>query len=1081
MENIDPSNLTNDNIDLLLTTMTSPQPSNVQIKQSTELLKKYSENIQSVEGLLFQIKTNQDFKCRQLSSVILYKCIDKHWLQIDSEKQQLIKKLLIELYSSEKVYLVLKGISNIIYKICKRTLINKEWDDLLNLIFSSPDKYSNEQADLFELNLYIIAELASSSMEYIKAKLPDIKNILTASFSMGNTKMKENASQCMASLISSLEQEELVEFKPFIGVIFKEIEKFSEKNIFKIYETICDFQITALNFFENSFDEVIPLTLRLLANEEYNSNTKLVLSEFLYMAVQYKKKLYTKNDNEYLKQFLALAFKFISSEDNENETELYSETSLFTIGSNMVNQITGVISSKRTFPILTEIIKAHVHSNKKWERRASIAIIGEMAEGCATQMKDNIEDIITLLIDTFDKDPEESIKGQCIVSMDQVSQNCNPEINEYYDKIIPMLIKGLYSASEDIVEKSLIEINYFCSMVDFEMEDYLNMNIEMNSNLLKKLINILETSKSMWILEKCLDALGSVVTNAQNLQAIALIPIIETLKSITMTKNTVNDQRLIGRTLNCVANIAAVVKYEKFQPYEEFFGKFAFECIKSNVYELQFGGLSFFTSLADIKGEAFAPLLDEVMTEIFRILKDTSGIVEKAKAKDEFTLDSDSEEEMEGNGDVFWNEDFIETKCNAIRAIASVSKAASAGFVKYFKDVLALLEEFSDYVCDSVVFEVVGAYEALMFALENANKAVGSETTSVGAFWVTEVFSKYEQLIENTDDQELVSEVICSIYVIVDHFGKTIFTGNNTMERAVLIAKKLLNNEMVCQIKNEDADEDEYDHEEDVFDSVKNLCLVFAEKFQNDFHPYFNELFPFLQKYLKTSHPEEDRSLAFGIIADVLKNTKISTKFYISQLFSSIEANLKLKKINKKNESLLRHIAYLIGVFFESDAEAAKPYLNSALNNLQFIYENTKREGKDNVIASLCRVISSLKLNKTNFELFDKSIETIMTNLPFKYDPIENITALELFIYLIDVFGIEEYTKYIEGIMKILQILVVNDAKCKTKDEEMEKIRNYINTLNKNETIKGLIEKYVLEKFTPNEKEKFVSKITNAK
>ena len=72
-----------------------------------------------------------------------------------------------------------------------------------------------------------------------------------------------------------------------------------------------------------------------------------------------------------------------------------------------------------------------------------------------------------------------------------------------------------------------------------------------------------------------------------------------------------------------------------------------------------------------------------------------------------------------------------------------------------------------------------------------------------------------------------------------------------------------------------------------------------------------------------------------------------------------------------------------------------------------------------------------------------------MTNLPFKYDPIENITALELFIYLIDVFGIEEYTKYIEGIMKILQILVVNDAKCKTKDEEMEKIRNYINTLNK--------------------------------
>ena len=191
--------------------------------------------------------------------------------------------------------------------------------------------------------------------------------------------------------------------------------------------------------------------------------------------------------------------------------------------------------------------------------------------------------------------------------------------------------------------------------------------------------------------------------------------------------------------------------------------------------------------------------------------------------------------------------------------------------------------------------------------------------------------------------------------------------------------------------------------------------------------------------------------------------------------------NLSLKKINKKNESLLRHIAYLIGVLFESDPEAAKPYLNASLNHLQYIFEKTKREAKDNVIASLCRIITSLKLNKTNFPLFDKSVETIMTNLPFKYDPIENITALDFLVYLIDVFGIEEYTKYCDGIMKVLQILVVNDAKCKTKEEDLAKIRNYINTLNKNETIKGMIENYVLEKFTQNEKDKFVTKITNAK
>ena len=150
----------------------------------------------------------------------------------------------------------------------------------------------------------------------------------------------------------------------------------------------------SLDFFEDRFDDIIPVSFKLLSNEELNSNTKLVVSEFLNMLSQFKKKLYTKNDNQYLKQFLLIAFSFLSNEDNEHETELTSETSLFTIGSNMINQITNVISSKRTFPILIEIIKTNVTSQKKWQRRAAIAIVGEVAEGCATQMKDNIEDII---------------------------------------------------------------------------------------------------------------------------------------------------------------------------------------------------------------------------------------------------------------------------------------------------------------------------------------------------------------------------------------------------------------------------------------------------------------------------------------------------------------------------------------------------------------------------------------------------------------------------------------------------------------------------------------------------------------
>ena len=69
---------------------------------------------------------------------------------------------------------------------------------------------------------------------------------------------------------------------------------------------------------------------------------------------------------------------------------------------------------------------------------------------------------------------------------------------------------------------------------------------------------------------------------------------------------------------------------------------------------------------------------------------------------------------------------------------------------------------------------------------------------------------------------------------------------------------------------------------------------------QDDFHNYFNIIYPQLSLYLKPSYDEEDRQNAFGIIAKVLKHTKVSVKFYVKQLFEDIQKNLSGKKKIKK-------------------------------------------------------------------------------------------------------------------------------------------------------------------------------------
>ena len=1084
MDSIDINNLSNENILELLQILSTPNPSPDQLSLSQNILQKFIKIPQSINTFLYHLSSNPNPNIRQLSALMLYKSIEQNFDDLPEEKKDEIKKKVLELYSKEKVNLVLKSIGIAIYKICKKNLLEDKWDYVLDTVFTSPEKYIQGQEKLFEINLHIIADLVGSVNTLLKdkEKISQIKKILSTAFSQGNNQMKEYATECLGYLIQNLDSDYLDIFKDLADFLFKDLKSCDEKVISKVYETLCDCRLDILNFF-NDIEEPTKITIELLSKPDLKNNIKSMMAEFINMIAQYKKKIFTKNDCKYLKQLLILSVEFINSEENEQSDNIIEEDSLclFNIGLAIINLLTRTISSKKTFPFLIEIIKKYINSTRPLERRGAIAIIGEMSEGCAVPMKDNIEDIINLLINTFSNDLNEKVKGQCIIAMDYLSQFCSPEINEYYDKIIPMLLQGIYSKSEDIIEKSLLEINYFFSLIDFEMEDYLNMNSELNIKLLNKIIELIKTTKNGSIQAKALTALGAVVVNGHNLNTDILIPILTSLQIITKTKNTANDQKLIGNTLDCIGNILVVIKKEKFNDeLEQYFNKFAFECIKSPIYDLQLGGLSYFSALAEIKKENFSPMLNDIMSYVEKIIKDKSGIVEKAKDTEELKDPDSDEEDMEGNDEVYWNQDFMEVKSISLKCLAIFAKSCPKIYLDKFYDfTLEQLDFFSTYINENLFFEVGDLYEAMLISLSEIKS-----DKEVNDFWINEVLTHYESFINETDDEELVGHIFAKMYNIIQHFGKNIFIDktknelNTSLDRIINLTLKLLRTELPCQIKNKDAEEAEYEHEEDIFDSIENICVCLSEKLQDDFHNYFNIIYPELSKYLKPTFDEESRQHAFGIIAEVLRHTKISIKFHCDQLFQDINKNLSGKKKVKDNENLFRHIAYLIGVLFSGDCEASKKYINQGLQNLQYIFEKTKKEGKDNVIAALCRLIMAYQYNKTNFPLFDKSLETIMNNLPLKYDNNENLTVLDFFIYSIEMLDLTQYEKYLNNIMKTLHCIVIFDSKCETKKEDLDKVKGYLTKLNQNDTIKNIIENIIAKEFTPAEKEKFVKNLS---
>ena len=116
--------------------------------------------------------------------------------------------------------------------------------------------------------------------------------------------------------------------------------------------------------------------------------------------------------------------------------------------------------------------------------------------------------------------------------------------------------------------------------------------------------------------------------------------------------------------------------------------------------------------------------------------------------------------------------------------------------------------------------------------------------------------------------------------------------------------------------------------------------------------------------------------------------------------------------------------------------------------------------------------------NKTNFPLFDKSLDTIMNNLPLKYHNNENLTVLDFFVYSIEILDLDQYKKYLNNIMKTFHCIVIFDAKCETKKEDFDKVKAYLNKLNQNEIIKNNIQDIINKEFTPVEKEKFIKNLS---
>lgn len=1066
------STLNYDQLGEILSKVTSIKPTQEDLDRAYQLIKAYSKEPACIAGYLDHILKNSDTGCRQLAAVLMSKKITKHWETFQTEDKAKLTDTLIKIVQSEEQYPVAKAVSQSIYKLAYVSLVSEKWDILLDFIFKDPTQYSQNQGNLFEINLYIMAELLNSAYVQIQdlKKLDLIINILTVALKNGSQRMRENATKCVGNLVRNFDPTKIASLKSLIPFMFEQIEKFSDETVCHIYETFCDFHINSLGFFEEYFEQIVLVTYKLL-DQEFLTNTKMVQVELIQMVSECKRKIFTANNNYLLSTGLELAFRLACTEDDTVYDS--NEVCDFELGNRLLKIFSMSIQSKHVYPIVMQsvgkLLTTELRSSH-FNRRAGIAALGVIVEGCEEKVRDDLEKTVDLLVNTFMTDESTMVKSSAIISLDALTEYFNDEMAEYHSKIMPMLSSGLKDGNpEETVEKCLVELNYFVRSLDFELESYIDL-------IVPSLLSIVLNNPSVRLQTDGLNALCSFISTGESKLAstIDVNSLVSTCQGIISRRLKDEEKELRANALKCAGEIAVLVGEEKFSQYLKGFSECALEFVMSKDYNLVNAGFNYFGSVSKILKYKISDDLNKLVGLSLETIKDESGI-EKQGVKDEYGLDSDSEVEdgkvVNDNG-VTVDEDFIDAKCSAIHSLCQFCMACPKTFIQnnYIDEIIKVFELMWDNVDENVNYELVSAYESLVCALYKEDPHIAK------TLWNKVVFFNYEKALQDADDRALVVKIFESIYNVIDEIGKEIFLFDsqptNCLQRILEMIKKLLEKKLDCQIKGADDDEEDEDSEEKLLLSAVNVLLILAERLCNEFHPILAELSPLLNKYLSTKRSEYDRSIIFGCYADCLKYSTVSTKFFIDGLFSHINSNL--SKINKNQDDTHRSICYLVGILFESDPEISKPRLSEAINIISTCYSKADKLGKENAAAAYARICLSQRIDVKSDD-FKKILEIILPLIPFVNDPVENLTMMDFFEYFIqNVQDIELFKQTLAKILEVTKYILLHQKKCETEDKHVSKAKAIIHSITQNnEDVKKTVESFIVS-LPDHERDQFI-------
>eukprot|EP00826_Nyctotherus_ovalis_P024341 TRINITY_DN1883_c0_g1_i18.p1 TRINITY_DN1883_c0_g1~~TRINITY_DN1883_c0_g1_i18.p1 ORF type:complete len:577 (+),score=148.63 TRINITY_DN1883_c0_g1_i18:1647-3377(+) len=527
------------------------------------------------------------------------------------------------------------------------------------------------------------------------------------------------------------------------------------------------------------------------------------------------------------------------------------------------------------------------------------------------------------------------------------------------------------------------------------------------------------------------------------------------------------DEFLQAKTIIAIGRLAHAVGKEKYQPYLEPISQKVMAIFKEHkAMELSEAGLNYFSDIAQILKEDFAPLLPTLIPIVNKACVTDDGLKIDYKEEDANFIDlGDDEPEMKN---LFVSSSSINERSSALYAMGMFALSCPKGFLPYVKTCLDTLEVIRDFVNESIRAQAIQTYQEFVEALNLAHYGSGEQPKPVlglpakvklgpdaHKLHYEIVLPLFIERIQNDGHREVVCQILTSLFDMCERIGPAVVEESlpGLLEAILLILK----GKAPCQLENSDEDEDESEQDEDansdesLIESAMNLVENIARVCGEVIVPHMKPVLKALSKYLQPNQTEGDWEIAMGCFAQLFHHLPCIIPEYGPALLS-----LCSKFSSLDSDPLIWNSMYCIGMIAKGSRATAEANMNEMLMALKTGYESAKtQEPKDNAVSSILRLLVIFP-DKLPLEII---LPAVFGNIPLSGDVRENVNVakslmeLELGVYK----GTEKYLE--NALMTCVKCIV--DVECSVVDEDKALIGGYLVKISSvpevESTLKGMI------------------------